>query len=367
MSMQEQTVEQPKKRPGDSWRPVDLSSIIAGDFVTPTPTVGLVDGVEHGLFYEGRINSIFGDSGGGKTLFLLHLMKEVIIKGHDCVLIDYEDSAAATCARLKDLGVPPAMILKHFLYFQPEEKWSPPAKKAVQESLSGRDVMFAIIDSTGEGMAIDGVNPNSDDDVARWFRGTARCLAKTGAAVVLVDHVPKKQQNGRNTDFATGSHRKRAAINGAAYLLEVVSAPSRTTVGRLKLKTQKCRYGHRKHGTLACEIVIQNPDPERNEIEVKVSSPMAASGDGSEPTAFRPTWYMQRISEYLSNQSVSVSKRSLRNVDGLGKKGGKAGSNYVEMAVTALVAEGYVEELADGKIKHVSLYTEASDSKTGPF
>ena len=86
------------------------------------------------------------------------------------------------------------------------------------------------MDSIGESLAAEGFKPNDDDDVTRWFRLLPRRLARNGAAVMGVDHVTKSAE-GRGL-YAIGSQRKLAAIDGAAYLVDVVSAPTKEQLER---------------------------------------------------------------------------------------------------------------------------------------
>jgi len=348
-------VETKERRPGESWLPVDLEAVIAGGFEPPRPDVCMVAGSEYGLFYAGRINAIFGDSGGGKTWVALWAIKETIERGNDAVLIDYEDHPAATVSRLEALGLSRKLIFKHLVYVQPQERWNPLAEKNLLSGLVGRNVKVAIIDSTGEGMALDGVNPNADDEVARWFRGAARTLADRGAAVGLIDHVPKEQQNGRNVNFASGSQRKRAAVNGAAYYLEVVSAPSRDADGKFKLSTRKCRFGWRKHGTIACEVEMKNR--EDGSIEFTIVQP-----EKREVSTFRPTWTMEKLSQWLEKIGQPVSWRQAREAP-VGKAGGKADRNTIDAALACLRDDGFVSWPKGKPIEHVASYVAANDPK----
>jgi RecA/RadA recombinase len=343
------------KKAGLTWRPVDLAAVLESGYEPPRPSVCLVAGSEFGLFYSGRINGLFGDSGGGKTWVALHAIKEAIEAGNDAVLVDYEDHPAAAVSRLEAIGVSRKALLKHLIYIQPQERWNAVAEKNLVEGLAGRRIAIAVIDSTGEGMALDGVNPNADDEVARWFRGAARTLAAMGAAVVLIDHVPKMQAGSRNTDFASGSQRKRAAINGAAYYLEVVVAPSRDTDGKFKLITRKCRFGWRKHGTIACEVEMKNR--EDNSIEFTISQP-----DKREVSSFRPTWTMQKLSEWLEKMGQPVSWRAAREAP-VGKSGGKADRNTVDAALACLRDDGYVSWPKGKNLEHVSPYVAENDPK----
>lgn len=347
-------------RPGSTWLPVDLEAIVASGFEPPRPDVCMVNGSEFGLFYAGRINAVFGDSGGGKTWLALYAIQQVMEAGRSAVLIDYEDHPAATVSRLEALGVSRKTIFKHLVYIQPQERWNPAAEKNLLSGLNNRDVAIAVIDSTGEGMAIDGINPNADDEVARWFRGAARTLSGVGAAVVLIDHVPKGQQGGRNTDFQIGSQRKRAAINGAAYFLDVISAPSRDQDGKFKTITRKCRFGWRKHGTIACEVEMRNR--EDGSIEFIVTQPERREVASD----FRPTWTMQKLSEWLSTLGQPVSWRQAREAP-VGKGGGKADRRTVDAALVCLRDEGYISWPKGKAMEHVSHYVEKADPKSDKF
>ena len=321
----------PRRRPGDSWRPVDLSVVLSSDYEQPRPTVGHVTGADVGMFYPGRINAVFGDSGGGKTWYALYVMAQEMLMGRDVLLVDYEDHPISQVARLEQIGVPRETILEHFIYIQPNEKWSQSSERALLESLADRDVAIAVLDSTGEALAVDGVSPNADEEVARWFRGSSRCLAQTGAAVVLLDHVVKSRDSGRNSEFASGSQRKRAAINGAAYFLDVIDAPSKTSDGRLVLWVRKCRFGWRQHNKKACDVLMANTDDGGVLFTVRVP---AEAGASSTPEY---TWYMARVSQELKARGTSMSKRAIRDAVGKTEK-------YTDAAIESLLRRGYITE-----------------------
>lgn len=331
------------KATGDSWKPIDLRIVVAEGYEQPRPTIGCVDGVDHGLFYSGRINMLFGDSGGGKTWLALFIVGELMRQGRDAIFIDYEDHPKSQICRLEQMGVPRDTILQHLIYFQPSERWTKTSERNITEACVGRDVAIAILDSTGEALSVDGVQPNSDDEVAKWFRGCARFLANNlGAAVVLLDHVVKSKESSRNSDFAAGSHRKRAAVNGAAYFLEVISAPSRDSDGSFRLNTKKCRFGWRKHGTVACEVSMKN-DP-NFDINFTVSAPTEIQRTASGKPKF--TWYMQQVSEFLESQTEPQSKAKI-------VAGVKRNDRLTSTAIATLVELGYARSVAGPRGAHL--------------
>lgn len=249
----------PGAEPGISWAGVDLAEVLAGGYEPPAPTIGLVDGGTP-LFYPCAINSVFGDSGGGKTWLGLMVSAQVLAAGETVLLVDYESSPAETTSRLVRLGVDPTAIVERLIYVRPTEAWGPAPWEALERTLAGRVPALAIIDSIGEAMAADGVGQNHDDEVARWFQALPSWLAAQGVAVVTLDHVPKPQQGGRSVDFGIGSHRKRAAVSGAAFYLHVVRAPARSQAGEFHLITRKDRGGHHVHGAPACSVVMVDAD-----------------------------------------------------------------------------------------------------------
>ena len=337
---QSQTV---KSQPGDSWKAVDLRKVLADGYEPPRPTVGCVDGVDHGLFYAGRINMLFGDSGGGKTWLALFVIGDLMKQGRDAILIDYEDHPSSQVARLEQIGVPRDTILQHLIYLQPSEKWSKVSEKNLAAECAGPDIGVAVLDSTGEALAVDGVQPNADDEVAKWFRGCARYLAnEVGAAVVLLDHVVKSRESSRNSDFASGSHRKRAAVNGAAYLLEVIQAPARDSDGSFKLITKKCRFGWRKHGSIACEVLMKNVEDFKVDFTVKAPSEMGRTQSGT----IMFTWYMEKVSEFLESAVGPQSKSKI-------VAGVKRNERLTTTAIGTLIEEGFASSEQGARGAHL--------------
>ena len=87
--------------------------------------------------------------------------------------------------------------------------------------LSGRYAL-GVIDGVTDALGVFGFSTNDNDDVARWIRSVPKLIAaRTGAAVVLIDHVTKDAWN-RNR-FAIGGQAKMAGLTGAAYTAEVTA------------------------------------------------------------------------------------------------------------------------------------------------
>jgi len=344
-----------------SWAPVDLALVANAEYQPLMPTVGLVRNSQVGLFYAGTINSIFGDSGSGKSLFALHLMAEEMKRGNDVLLVDYEDNPGTHVGRLRQLGVSYETILKHFIFIQPEETWNDDARARIEAAAKERNITIAIVDSLGESMACDRLSGNADEEVAKWMRGLPKVLAATGAAVILLDHVVKSIETNRKSSFAAGSHRKRASLGGAAYFVDVVRAPSKNNSGHIRLIPRKDRHGHWIHDKPACDIYIRNGESEAIEVDVVLSDPNTSE-------KFRPTYYMEKVSLFLADETEPMSKNQIALALG-GKK------DAIGIAIDRLVEDGFCSSATGPRnaqmITFVRAYSQASDpvppATTEPF
>lgn len=158
---------------GGGWEPVDLTAIVAGlldgTIARPEPTVGEFGG--GCLFYAGRINSVHGDSTAGKTWTALVTAAQEMDRGEAVVYVDLEDAPEGVASRLiVDLGVPADAVRERFVYLHPDEPLSKAAADGLAALLAARRPSLVVVDSTGEALAIEGANPNADEEVARWFR-----------------------------------------------------------------------------------------------------------------------------------------------------------------------------------------------------
>lgn len=301
------------------WEPANLAEVLAADYQPPTPTIcKRTDGTA--LFYKGRINALFGESGSGKSWVAMATCAEQINQGNHVIYIDYEDHVGSVANRMIKLGCNPNQVMHQFHYINPMQPFGTLASIDLVELITTTHATLCVIDSTGEAMALDGAEPNSDDDTARWFRKLPRLLAHNGPCVILLDHMPKS--NEANQGFAIGSQRKRAAIDGAAFRVEVGVAPVKGGEGHLKLVTAKDRGGYHQHGHKAAEIDITDTP---TGIAVTIKPP----GTGL------PTILMGRISEYLTAVGPQSQNNIQTNVAG--------NSAAIRTALQKLVDLGYVE------------------------
>lgn len=238
---------EPGAAPVDSWTPVDIEAILSGEYVPEQPGVAYrADGV--GLLYAGKINAIIGESESGKSWFAQDCCRQVLAdpNGGDVVYVDYESSAADVVGRLMMLGVPAEVLRVRFRYVHPD--------LAAHRSPGGFEGLLAttqalvVVDGVTDALGTEGLSLLDNDEIGTWHRRVLRPLAvRTGAAVLLVDHVTKSADaRGR---FAIGGQHKISAIDGAALLAEVTEPFGRGMRGVARIRISKDRPGGlRPHG-----------------------------------------------------------------------------------------------------------------------
>ena len=333
----------------EDWGRIDLADIAAkirsGEHQPITPTILAVTGAPP-LFYPQRINSLFGESGGGKTWVALAAVAEVARAGERALLIDYEDNPAGIAERLVLLGLADDEIAN--VDYRNPTSGIGLGLNALREAEHDAHWSLIIIDSTGEAMAAGAIDSNADREVAQWF-ALVKLLMRLpgGPAVVVLDHVPKDKD--APSSYAIGSQRKRAAVTGAAYRVDTLKEPAKGRNGKLKLTVAKDRPGNRPKGAVAAEVdVLSSAHGVR--IELHISEAQAAAEHGQ---PFRPTVLMERVSRYLE----TVPSASARNVEQ--NVTGKA--QGIRTAIEVLVAEGYIKAGQHG-YESLESYREATDN-----
>ena len=248
-----------------------------------------------------------------------------------------EDGPETAVERLRALGVPADRIAAKFTYLNPGGRFDELAQAVILEAIAAKGApSLVVIDGVTEAMSDIGLDPISGTDVAVYYAGSPRWLARTGAAVVLVDHVTKSHE-GRGR-WAIGSERKFSGLDGAAYGFESLVPFGRGKSGLVKMTVAKDRCGHiRQHagggGAIAMVELKSWPD---DGITVNFDPPEAATGG-----SFRPTHIMTKLSEAITDQP-GLTSRALRAA-----VAGK--SDTKDLALELLVQEGYVEVQAGAR------------------
>lgn len=310
------------------WPITNLAAVIADGWHPPTPTMlQRTDGMA--LIYPGRYNTLSGEPGCGKTWVALWCIAEQISAGHNVAVVDYEDTPGALINRLTLLGVTTDDIANHVTYIDPAAPITnrgaitDAGEQALHQLADITDLALVVIDSVGESLAAEAFSPNDDDDVARWVRHLPRSIAhNTGAAVFGLDHVTKSLET--RGQWAIGSQRKLAAVDGAAYTITAGIAPTKTEDGRLTVRTAKDRHGTHQRTHIAAEIEVNNTLT--GAVAVLVKPP-------EDPTVTGHSIYQQRIMQAVEDNGGDISgKEMVTDVDGK--------ADHIRVARDELIANG---------------------------
>lgn len=294
------------------------------------------------LIYPSRLNALNGEPGGGKTWVALHTCAEALKAGCHALYIDLEDHPGSIVGRLKALGCAGGEILERFHYIQPGKAMSIKAMAYVEHQIRTLDVALVVIDSIGELASLQGTKDN-DEEMARLYRLIPRRLAKLGPAVVLLDHVPKNKDTAAPL-FGIGSQRKKAAIDGAAYMVETVKPFAADTPGKIVLRTAKDRNGNFVVGHIAAEIDL-TPSAGGDRLVLDVHAPQLTTTG-----TVRQTTNMGKASRYLE----AIPGRSANRTQI--KDGAKIRAENMSAVLEQMVDEGWLT-VAKGGIGKPDTYT----------
>ncbi len=332
-----------------SWAPADLSAYLDGTHVPQVPTLlHRDDGAA--LLYAGRVHSFHGESESGKSWVALVAAVQSLAAGQRVLVLDFESDAATVVGRLLLLGADPAVVRDRLDYVRPDVS---PAALADEgeafKALLTRTYAVAVLDGVTEALSVFGRESNSNDDLTGWVRAVPRRIAeRTGAALILVDHVVKDSESrGR---FAIGGQAKMAALDGAAYVVEVLQPLGVGLRGSVALRVAKDRPGGvRPHAGAwrrsdrtqeAAVVVLDSTTPGAVAVSIAPPRTEAATGatrEGAGET-FRPTVLMARVSDAVQRHGP-VTRTGLEQL-----VSGRA--TYVRQALEVLLADGFIT--ADG-------------------
>jgi hypothetical protein len=219
--------ERPPGSVRSSWEPQDLTKAATGERPAAPSILKTADG--RYLLYRGRVHLFAGESESLKSWLAQLACLQVLREGGRVLWIDYEDSPDGLLERLRLLGAADEN-LRSVIYLRPSEPLRPRGSRGRAASLLEAELRqgfdLAVVDGVTEAMSLEGLDLNSNGDVAVWLRLLPKWIAElSGAATVFIDHVSKTQDaRGR---FAIGGQHKLAGIDGAAYTFRVLSRGGR--------------------------------------------------------------------------------------------------------------------------------------------
>ncbi len=290
------------------------------------------------LFYAGKMHVLQAEPSSGKTWIVLLAALEVLRLGAAVLYLDFEDTAKGILGRLLALGADPADVRARFGYVQPSGGFGPTERVELERLLGRLNPDLIVIDGVAEALARDGYSEDKAAEVVAWIEKLPRWLARTGAAVVMLDHVVKdREQQGR---WARGSGAKLGAVDGAAYLVKVSKPFSRHRDGILKLVIAKDRPGG--VGAIGEVAAVAYVEPKADGARVVIRLERAPD-ETSIADTWKPTVLMRKVSDELERSSQPLTASALRSLIHSDKP------RLVTEAISRLIVEGYIVEKKRGR------------------
>ena len=300
--------------------------LVAGDAVKIPALLTRSDGET--LLYEGRLNSLFGEPGLGKSWVALMAVIEVVKNGSRVVWWDFEDRPGTLAARLTALGAANLIDSDSLIYATPDLADDPTEMAAMCMWLARGDRPgFVVIDSVeSAGLATDSNNAGP------WYDKHADPWLNAGVGVLTLDHIPKRVQD--RPRGAIGSQHKMARISGAGLLL--TGTPwTKTQGGKVKLVNHKDRQGDLPAPINKTVAIIEVTHGEDGLLLYSINAPEA------EENTEDVTYLLLEAIAAAGPQGV----RTKKGIRGLLK----AGHRKVDPALDDLLNQGLVSIGKDGQ------------------
>ncbi|WP_353109447.1 recombinase RecA [Gordonia sp. (in: high G+C Gram-positive bacteria)] len=219
----------------------DIAALLDGTLTMPEPELlTRLDG--HSILYGAAVNGLFGEAESGKTwIALCAIVEELRSPSGRALFLDLDHNGAPSVVkRLIDLGASSDSLTDtaRFRYAAPDDSLE------VHRILNDCDLWkptIVVIDSVGELVPMFRGDSNSGDDYTGVHRRTATRLAKTGACVILIDHVAKSSESA--SKGAVGAGAKRRAIDGAYLRVSLRRSFTPGKGGSSVIAVNKDRHG----------------------------------------------------------------------------------------------------------------------------
>ena len=161
------------------------------------------------LFYEARVNTLYGEPAGGKTWIAMMAAIQQIRRNGVVLWWDAEDRPQTFARRLQLLRATDLIGHPNLIWASGDLNKSPlAAAEAVAFLKTGERPGLVVVDSATSFGA-----PTDNRPVTDWLRDYIRIWAREGLTVLFLDHVPKQRKD--RPKGGIGSVEKQIILDGA--------------------------------------------------------------------------------------------------------------------------------------------------------
>lgn len=241
---------------------VDVAAILDTTAEPVTPTAGGIrdDGLP--LLYAGAVNMFIGDPETGKTLICAAMAVQALRDGGRVLWCDLDHNGRSIIDRLLMLGARAEHLRnpERFRFAEPDDR---DTFAAIVSDTAAWSPTIAVVDSIGELLPMFGASSDNADEFTRVNRVTLRPLARSGAAVIALDHLAK---GATSREYGgTGTIAKKRAVDGVMYRITATVGLIPGKGGTVLLSVVKDRHGGIRS---RCERARERQEPTAARFEM---------------------------------------------------------------------------------------------------
>ena len=188
------------------------------------------------LLYEGRLNTIYGETAMGKTWVAVETVIPQLRRGGKVVWIDNEDRPKTLAERLQVLRATDLILAHELEFYNADFLESPSAIADALEYLADSPFPGLVILDSAVSLGC----PSDGADVGPWLTKCVNPWWEAGHTAILLDHVPKQKKD--RPRGGIGSQTKLARVDGAALYVQG-QVWNRQQDGFINLYVHKDRQG----------------------------------------------------------------------------------------------------------------------------
>ena len=286
------------------------------------------------ILYAGKVNSVFGEPGMGKSWIALEAALASLKNGGRVLWWDFEDKPDTLYRRAKALGQLDLITGENVAFIKDnnilelEDDLPNMSLLCAVEWLADAGIYSLVIIDAAESSGA----PSDGSSVTEWIKEKVSPFQSRGVGVLILDHVPKRRQE--RPRGAIGSQYKLAKIDGAA--IGVSGKPwTKTQDGAMVLRLEKDRQGD-VPGNVGAKIATIKGHYEGELLTISIDPPNQEDGEELDI----PMLLLEAIgaagAEGVRGQNVLMGK-----VTGKGK--------HKQEALIMLIQDGLVVQTKDGK------------------
>jgi hypothetical protein len=249
-----------------------VATMVKAGFIPPADWL---PGCE-GIFQRGMAHSLVGLSSAGKSITCLALAVTVLKDGETVVYADQENGSGIIADRLIGLGVDAKLVASGLRYLP----FPSPAANETREfvaTIQSVSPALVILDSGPDFIGAAGFDENDNTNYTNWAKEVPQTLARSGAAVVVLEPVNASGEKTRGR----GATAKRFKAD-VVLLLEKTRPFGRTRVGEVKVSVQKDRTGNSVEGDYVCFAIGGDGEGHTTFVRTESGSAMEDQGDVEE-------------------------------------------------------------------------------------